>query len=579
MPRYDYTLAEVNALVEFHMKDQEDRATVWDQAVLSYNAKLRDGISGEAYETGDALSSTLVPRSPQLKITPKREDLSEAADAQEGLITETFNQADAEGVMRKAVTLAALQDYAVIKTVWKDRKRRPHFRAIAAKNVFFDPSAEDWDEIAYVGEITVKSLAEIRGRTKRKSGPKYSKKVYSRIEHAPGDVPGWLKTSNLTEQSAHSLMSALKQHVVVELIMFDRVGDKPPRLLHIIPGQDEPLLDIRFPHRYLDNPFSLLTLEVPLEGLCGASPYQLVKNLGSALNQMYSLRMATARAAIPTAIVNKGALQNADTFLTALREADHPDDVVEIEMQTNVPVSDVVMFTQTPGNVIDFHRAIDSLEQLIQTTLGLPSYLRAGNSGADFATEIQLQSHELANRAGARRKLINGVLVDMGVKALQLYSENLDHEDKVYARAAEGEKPAEIDREIAALHLFAARAGETPLEMDYTVRVVDEATENPVVRLQALQPYLPLLLQLAQANMVQAPPIVMQLLRWLGLEKAIPDNPEAMQVQQLAAAQAGREADVPGVSGAQAPGASGDGSAAKMAASNAPQMPEAAGLG
>jgi len=591
MPRYDYTLAEIRGLVEFHMKHQEERAREWDAAVQSYNARTRDGLSEDvdadegvarnlAYEVADAMSSTLVPRSPQLKITPKRQQLADAAEAQEGLITETFDKADAEGVLRKAVSLAALHDYSIIKTVWKGRKKRPHFRAIAAKNVFFDLNAEEWDEVAYVGEITVKTLAEIQGRAKRskKGAAKYKRSVVDRLQ-GPGEVPAWLKVSDLSENSAMCLIDALKQYVVVELIMYDRVGNQPPRLLHVVPGIDEPLLDIRFPHRYLTNPFSLVTLEVALEGLCGASPYALVKNLGVGLNQMESLRMATAKAAIPTPILNKGAVQNPDKFIEAYMETSDPNEVVEIELQKSTPISDVLTFSQTPGTVIDFAQAVSALQTLVDQTLGLPSFLRAGNSGADFASEIQLQSHERATRAGARRKVLNDILVGMAVKSLQLYSEMLGHDDVIYARAAEGEQPKTIDREVAALHLFAQRAGETPLEMDYTVRVVDEATENPVIRLQALQPYLPLLLELAQSNMVEAAPIVTQLLRWLGLEKAIPANPEAAAVQQAAAGAAGATADVPGVSGAQAPGASGDGAAVKMGAQNAPALPEAAGLG
>lgn len=564
MPRYDYSREEVCALVEWHMARQEEFAKEVDAAVAAYNAKVRDGIDASveddeavarnlAYETGDALASTLVPRSPELKIYPKRTDLVDAAEAQEGLVSELYTQADAEGVLRKAVTLAAIADYSIVKTVWKGRKHRPHYRAISPKNVFFDLNAEEWDEIAYIGEITVKTLPELKARARRtaKGQPRYKTSIVDLVERRAKHLPDWLKTDGIGEKTTRVMIAALKQVVVVELIMFDRVNGGRPRLLHVVPGIEEPLLDMEFPHLYLENPYSLVVLEVALDGLTGTNPYKLVKRLGMALNQMESLRMETARAAIPVPIMNAGQVANKDAFLNAYRNATSPNDVVEIELATNTPITDVLMFSTTPGTVVDFAQAINALEMLIQSTLGIPSYLRAGNSGADFAAEIQLQSHELATRAGARRKIINKVLVEMGVKGLQLYNERLGHDDVVYVRAAEGEKPKTIGREIAALHLFNAANGETPLEMDYTVKVVDEATQNPAVRLQALQPYLPLLLKLSESNMVQAPPIVMQLLRWLGLEKAIPANPEDTQLQQAAAGAASTAVDVPGVSGSQ----------------------------
>jgi len=574
--------------VEFHMKDQEKKAIAWDKAIEVYSAHDREGISADvmadeaiarnmAYETADALASTLVPRSPEVKITPKREELADAAEAQEGLIREAFRQGNLEAQMRKAVTLASLHDYSVIKTVWKGRKRRPGYRAIAAKNFFFDPSASTWEDVTYVGEITVRSMAEIRRRTKRRKGQvSYKKSVVDDLHST--HMPDWLdesRTDGLEAETNETLRETLGRRVVVELLILDPDGG-PTRFLHLVPGVEQPLLDIRFPHRYMRNPYSLISLEVPVKGIVGTAPYRLIQDLTKQLNQLVSLQAMTAKGSIPTVIVNKAALQNPEKFLEALNSATDPRDTVDIELVGNVPLSDVVMFTQTPGTTIDFVQAIEATEGRIDSTIGLPSFLRGGNSGADFSAEIQLQSHELATRSGARRKVVHDAVTDIALKSLQLYTEKLDHDDPVYVRAAEGEKPMTVTREVAALALFADRDGEPPLALDYSVRVVDEATENPIVRLQAVQPFLGLLIQLSQAGVVDLVPLVTQILRWLGLEKAIPDNPEEAvqqaQMQAQAAAQqeamggapsAGgsppEQAEVPGVSGAQSGIGSGSG--------------------
>lgn len=576
-----HSLEDIKNIVEFHLHNNEQKNAAWEKAAKVYNAKNRDGLPDSvkedeaiarnlAYETADALSSTLVPRNPQLKISPKRDDLGDAANAQEGLVSEAFLQGDLESKFKKAVTLASIQDYSVLKTVWKGRKKRPVYRAIAAKNIFFDPHADTWDDITYIGEITVLTLAEIKQRSKRKQGRPSYKRAAVELLHGTSHLPEWLQTDGMDGKTPSKLRELLGQRVVVELIIFDPEGGQP-RLLHVVPKQVEPLLDIKFPYRYMRNPYTLLSElgGLALEGITGTAPYELIRALGVHLNQLESTRAAVAKASIPTPILNKAELQNPDAFLTAYKHAADPRDMVEIELASKVPLSDVLMFSQTPGTTIDFQQAITAIESRIDSTLGLPSYLRAGNSGADFSAEIQLQSHELATRSGARRKVILDAVIDIGLKTLQLYAEYLGEDDTVYVRAAEGEVPSQVNREIAALQMFADRAGEMPLELDFQVRVVDEATENPVVRLQAVQPFMEMLMMMGQSGLVDIGPIVVQLLRWLGLEKGIPDKPQAPEEAQAAAqtaVQGGQPGgpNVPGVSGGQSGVGEGSGGASSV---------------
>ena len=584
----EFTATEIMAIVEFHMSDNETKADEWDRAVDEYNANVRAGLADDvpddeavvrnlAYETGDALSSTLTPRKPQLKIGAKQAHLRDAAEAQEGLVKEAFRQGNLESQIRKGITLASLQDYSVLKTVWKDRKKRPAYRALPAKNFFFDPNAESWDEVGYVGEITVLTMPKIKARAKRKrmkkgekAPPRYKQSVVEQMKSET--LPSWLTPNGLGElgeTSRSAMKDMLGQRVVVELIVFDDTGG-PPQLIHIAPGIEQALLDIPFPHRFMQNPYSLLVLEVALQGLTNSSPYKLIKAAGKHLNQLESIRAGVAKASIPIPILNLAMVKDPDKFMTAFASATDPADAIEIELVAPVPLSDVIMFSQVPGTTSDLDQTIKAVESRIDSTLGIPSYLRAGNSGADFAAEIQLQSLDRSTRAGTRRKVIDDLVIDIGVKSLQLYADMLDHDDVVYVRAAEGELPQTVNRELAALAIFGKRAGEVPLEMDYNVRVVDEASENSVVRLQAMQPFLPVLLQLAQAGAVEATPIVVQLLRWLGLEIAIPDDPNTVQEQIEASAQAA-EAPVPGVSGGQSGVSSGASQVSPEAAAAAQQ--------
>jgi hypothetical protein len=529
------------ALVQFHMADNERKSEDWDHALKVYCGERVDGIPSDvpedeiiarnlAYETADAMTSTLVPRNPELKVTAKRTTLRAAANAQEGLVREAFRQDNLEGCLRKAVTFAALHEYSIIKTVWKNNKQRASYRAIQAKNIFFDRSAERWDEIRYIGEITVRSLSEIKRRAKRKKGsPSYKKSVVNQLI-AGTHVPDWLTLKDdMDEKVRNTLLQSLEERVVVELLVFDPDGG-PTKMLHLVPGVEEPLLDISLPYHHMRNPFTLVSLEVPVKGLTGVSPYSLIRALGAHLNQLESLRASTAKASIPVPIVNQAALQNPDAFFEAFRRARDPREMVEIELAQNVPLTDVLMFSQTPGTTIDYPQAIQAVQTRIDTTLGLPSYLRAGNSNADFSAELQLQSSQLANRAGARRKSIHDVITEVGVKTLQLFAEKVDYDDIIYVRASDGDPPQEVTRDMAALNLFAKTAGEAPLEMDYTVRVVDEATENPVVRLQALQPLLPVLIQWAQRGLADEAQVALSVLKWLGLERAIPDEPGAAPI-------------------------------------------------
>jgi hypothetical protein len=563
-----FSNADLMGLVKFHMHDNMTRSEQWNRASMVYCGKAQDGLPAGlpddekvarnmAYEVADAMSSTLVPSKPELRISPNKMSLRDAARAQEGLVREAFRRDDIEGTFRRGITFASLHDYVAFKTVWNDRLQRTTYRAVEAKNFFFDRSAERWEDIRYCAEITTKPLSEIRSLTKKRNGePGYRKHVVDRLLNGT-HVPDWLRFGDDYDHNQKArLLETLQERVVVELLVFDRDGG-PTKLYHLVPDIEEPLLVIDYPAHHLRNPWTLLTLSIPVEGLTGPSPYSLVRPHAAHLNQMESLRAATAKASIPVPIVDYSKLQNPSAFELAMKNARDPRDVIRAQMsgKGGARLADIIAYTQTPGTTIDFTQTVRAISTLIDSTLGLPSYLRAGNSNADFSAEIQMQGASLATRSGAKKKAINKAFVDMGIKTLQLYAERVGPEDLVYVRAAEGEMPEEITRDMADLNMFVRAAGQRPLEMDFEVRVVDDSTENPVVRLQAVQPILPVLLAWAQKGHADEAKLARRVLRWAGLEDAAsadgtPVTPGMPAMPGAPGAPAGG-AEVPGVSGGQ----------------------------
>lgn len=571
-----YKLDQLMAIVDFHIRDITTKARKWDQAERAYEAYKRDGVDNDvreedavfanlAFEISDALASTLVPSDPELRVTPKREELGDAAAAQEGLASETFRQTDLEAVMRRNVTLAALHGYSFSKTVWKGVKNRPHILSRKAKQVFWDPSATEWDDISYIGEITTKTMSEIKRLGNKHKTPHYSAHAVEMARKNPS-VPDWYDTNTVEGMSAEAstkMREMLGQRIVIEMVVMDPEGG-PSWLFHLLPGVKEPLLSIELPYHYVRNPYTPMTLEVPIRGLMGVSPYELVRGLGKHRNGLMTTQAAVAVAAVPRVIINTAGLKDPDKFTTDLADHTNPHDAITVELKNNVPLGDVIMQTQTSSNTGDLQGVIDGLSTRIETTTGTPSYLRAGSSGADFSSEIQFQSHDLATRSGARRKKVHDHIRALGVAVLQLYAERLGVDDEVYVRAADGEVPQTVTRELADLAMFADRNGEAPLEMDYKVQVMDAAQSSPVIRLQAVQPFLEVLMAAGAQNQVDVAALISQILRWLDLEAAIPENPgemtpeqqqQAAGAAQLAEAAPGAGASAPALAAAGSPGA------------------------
>lgn len=507
----------------------------------------------------DSLVANISPPNPEADIIARRKKLKGAAKLRTALVNDTFMREHLAQKLWKMAGRGCIYPRMFSKVVWSAKKGRPAIRIINPHHIFFDGTAECWEDVRYVCEATTLTRGEFMARVKKR-GTRKTKRFYREDCMTEGEeeikfqgFPEWLRadadyqrgTSNqfdggAAKDSLDAAREAFEWIVVYEL--YDLVGK---RFYHFADGVERPLYVGDLPYKYLPNPYQLLAFNDDLESIGGMSDASLIYPTLCQLNEAKSLQLWHGKTSIPSPIVNSSLLDDPESFFSAYEEVSGPGQVIEMDARPNVGVHDVLGHTPVSNMPISWGAIMADLNASIEFTLGLPSYQRGDLGGSDVATAYALADTSTRSRNQRRQKALYLVIADMAEAIIALYSEFLAEDSTIPVRLTrDSDSTQELDRAMLALpnweetgemDEYGNPVSELPedldvLSFDYTARPFNADEGNSVVQLKRMEAFLPLLLQSQNVDQEKLIKYIGELLK----TDILPDK----AVMQAAAAQA-----------------------------------------
>ena len=476
------------------------------------------------YAYMDTMIANVCPQNPQVTVKARREKFRESAQFREALINDSFQRGDLHTVLWKTATNASLCGRAFTKAVWNFRRQSVELYSVDPRFIFFDMSAQKWQDIRYLVEVTVLTEAEFKSRAEKKGaeGSMYNPKVAKKAKY--GGYPTWLKDkardATLLNEASRNVY---KWVTVYEVYDFEGAG----RYYHYLPDVEEPLFEGELPYRYVRNPFTMLTFNENMTDLGGLSDVKLIQSLQERLNEIDTLELWHAQSSMPVMLVNTALADNPEDIMTALRDANQPGSLVALHGKANAPMSDIVGQTPIPAISPSFSQMRDRCNQVIEFILGIPQYSRGVVGVADVATEVALADTATRTRNGRRIKMVEDVVVELAEYIVGLYEEFLPADTELPVRLTDSQKVLEVTRE--SLEFAKDRPiHDNPLDYDYAAIPYSPTEDHKLVQLQKLQQYLPLLIE---APNVDKEKLVIKLLDLLHMRDILappaPPTPQA----------------------------------------------------
>jgi len=499
-------------VLKTHQGKMDETRKRWSKYVRAYrsehfareNAGLPAGVeepeAGNYVEANylfafvDSMVANICPPNPEVDVVAMRPSLKSAAKLRTRLVNDFLMRDGVANKLWKLSSRASIYPRAFIKTVWNDKKGRPTCRVLGPQWVFFDQSAETWDDLRYIVEVTVLTKGEVEARM-RKKGKKgfYRADAVDEIQYTP--YPGWLKSDSRdggdTKEEEDIARSVYEYVTIYEV--YDLVGE---RFLHFAEGCDRALYEGPLPYQYLKNPFQILTFNDNLEDLGGISDAHLVYPTIERLNEMESLRMWHIKSSIPIAVLHDGLVDDPDEFMDAYESIDGPGQVLMLGARPNVGINDVIGHTPMSHLPFEWESTTAKLESLIEFVLGIPAYERGAMGQSDVATELALVDGAQRTRNTRRQKALYLVIAWLAEAVLALYAQFLPPDTEIPLRLMEDDKSITAGRQSLSLPPL-DRDGNLPpqdfFSFDYQARPFNADENNSVVELKRLETFLPVL--------------------------------------------------------------------------------------
>ena len=493
-----------------------------EQPTGSYSVEGEEEINFQPnypYAYIDTMIANICPQNPQVTVMARQKALRENARFREALINDCFQRNTLHQLLWKFSTNAAICGRAFIKAVWNFKKGTTEFFTVDPRFIFFDMSAAKWKDIRYLVEVTVLTEAEFKQRAdkKGKKGTTYNKKVAENAVFA--GYPTWLRDESRNTHMVNEASHAVYRWVTVYEV-YDFEGDG--KYYHYLDNVEEPLFEGDLPYRYVRNPFTYATFNENMTDLAGLSDIKLIQSLQERLNEIDTLELWHAHSSTPVMMVNTALADNPEDMLTALREANQPGSMIQVEGKANAPLRDIVEHTPIPTMTPSFDKMRERCTQVIEFILGIPQYSRGVVGVADVATEIALADTATRTRNGRRIKLIEDVVRDLALRVVGLYEEFLGDDTILPVRLTDSQKVLEVTRESLALKEDRSPE-EHPMEYDYNAIPYSPTENHRLVQLQKIQTYLPMLVQ---SPVVDQEKLVTKLLDLLQLQDVIQTAPQ-----------------------------------------------------
>lgn len=539
-----------HAIIAGHRSHMQTQRQKWARATKTYRSESfkRADINGVTgvdndetlvvehnwlYAFADTMVANICPTNPQVTVNNRRENTKEAARFQQELINDALIRDKAHEKLWKGATRTAMYGRCFFKAVWHKAKNRPVFRVISPEFVFYDFTAEEWDDARYIIEAVPMTEADLKARVGKK-GRKGVTYRANALEGAKfGGYPNWLKPES-DKDSTHGIAA---QHfswtVVYEY--YDLVERK---VAHYLENDPVPLAEFDLPYWYVQNNYAMLTFNDNLEDNGGLSDAALVMSSIDALNELSTLELWHNQASIPKMVVNENYLDNPDDFYSSLEKANTAGMAISLKTTGRVRIDEIMSTTPMPSLPVNWASSKDDLQRVIEFTLGLASYQRGAVGEADVATELALSDTAIRTRNARRQKAIYGVIEWMARCIVGLYQQYLQPEDEVALRLGMDEGVKLVTREDLG---FPDNPSEDepvpepdPFGYDYVARAYNAQEGNSIAQLKMMTDYAELLLNnvnVDQRKFIEA------LLDKLAMQNLLVPK-EIVEKQQQAAAQA-----------------------------------------
>tara|TARA_R110000824_G_scaffold82527_3_gene206897 strand:+ start:1186 stop:3030 length:1845 start_codon:yes stop_codon:yes gene_type:complete len=450
------------------------------------------------YAFVDTMVANICPNNPEVTVNARRRNLHEPAKYREALINDTFRRSRSHRTLWRAATMASVYPRSFTKAVWNFRKSAPDFLVVDLRHVWFDLTAERWDDIRYLIEVTVLTREDFNARVKgkgKKADRAYDPEVAKKASF--GAYPEWLR-DRLKDQSLMNDSSKEIFEWVTVYEIYDFSGEG--RYYHFLEDNDEPLFGGELPYRFCRNPFYALTFNDNLQDIGGLSDVSLIQPILERLNELDTLMLWFAQTAIPITLLNSGLVDNPEQIRTQMRNATSPGSIVEVAGKANASIQDIIGHTQTPSLSPEFVGARDRCIQIIEFILGIPQYSRGVVGVADVATEVALADTATRTRNGRRQKEIYDLISWQAQTITGLYEEFLADDEILPVRMLADAKVVEITRASMMAREILSAKGEEPLEYDYEAIPYSPTENNRLVQLRNLQQFFPLLQENPQVD-------------------------------------------------------------------------------
>lgn len=479
-------------------------------------------IHGDAnwlYAFIDTLVATICPSLPAVTVRSPRKALSNAAKYRSALVSTYFDRDNMANKLRRLAARSALYPTSFLKVTWDKAKQRPRYRVLTPEDVWYDDTVDDWDDVRYVIQRVPRTKAEII-RRKRQRGNQHG--LYD------AEVVDAIDWDNKHPRRAGDAESDNKSHYVWTIVyeVWDLVGEK---FYLFTEGCPVPLLAEALPYKEVKNPFVPCTFNDGLRGVAGVSDASLAAPTITRLNQLAGLRLWHVLTTIPVPVIHEGLVDDGEEFEEQYTEANGPGRVLKLRAPPNVNIRDVLGSTPTPNLPADFERAMEGLQEVVESVLALPRYARGQVGQADVATELALTDSAIKTRNSRRQRELYRVVELAAEYTLGLAAQYLKDEDEILVELdAAKEQEVYVSRQTMALGDEARRL------FRYKANPYDARDDNSVVRLKAI---LETLQALTSSPHVNQRRLFQELLQLLKMDHLL--NTEEEEAAAVAAAQGG----------------------------------------
>jgi hypothetical protein len=447
------------------------------------------------YSFVDSMVSSIVPPNPQVTVVARDKLKKDHAKYREALVNDTLKRVRASHLLWRLSTYTSVYGRAIMKAVWRFSRKRVEFRIIDPRFVFFDLSAERWEDIRYLVEVTTLTREEFNRRAKAPRDPskprgkrRYDPEIAKKASF--GSYPSWLKPALKKNRDISS--EAFEWVTVYEV--YDYVGNK---YFHYLTDETKPLFQDSLPYRFVRNQYQLLTFNDNMQSLEGISDIQLIDRQQQMLNELDTLELRHAQSSIPVTLFQAGLVDSPNAFIKDLLEATSPGDAVAIHAKPGIGIGDIIAHTPTTALSPSFGTMRDRITKNIEFTLGLPQFQRGVVGVADVATEVALAETAVRTRNGRRLQAVQAVIEWMCHATVGLYEEFLDAQSNLPIRLTGRQEALMVTRRTLATRdpagVKQTVSQEDPMDFDYDVVPYSPTENSRTIQLRNLSQVLDLL--------------------------------------------------------------------------------------